>query len=272
MEGISDRTSTVLSWLRGKVSLTESVEDLCERFQTAQPYPHVVLDNLFPSAVLDGLLDELPPMTNEKWIYHEDEQLVKWNLRSPVELGETAFQLSAVLNSAAFLYLLREITGIEALLPDPYLAGGAYTVYPEGGKFDVHVDRNTADSTGLTRRLAFLIYLNHSWKEEYGGQLELWNQEGTQCDKVIAPIFNRAVIFEIGDKNFHGVRPVVEGSGFVRRAFSLYYHTVGKDIVAHNSLYAPSLYQDKHSLLRRVVKDSLPPFLWRGLKRLQRVN
>jgi hypothetical protein len=269
MEQVSDRTSTVLSWLRCQVSLPESVEDLCERFRSATPFPHLVLDDLFPSEVLKGLLDELPAMTNDKWLHHHDEKLEKWNLRSAVELGESSFQFTAVLNSAAFLYLLSEITGIWGLLPDPYLGGGAYHVYLEGGKFDVHADRNTDPITGLTRRLALLIYLNRSWKEGFGGDLELWNQDGTRCEKVIPPIFNRTVIFEIGDKNFHGVRPVTAGSGFVRRSFALYYHTVGEGTVPHNSLYAPSLYLDKASLLRRVAKDALPPFLWRALKSLQ---
>ena len=272
MKQTLDRTSTLLSWLRCDVSLDKSVEELYQEFGSAQPFPHLVLDNLFPASLLEALLDELPPITHEKWIHHHEDELDKWNLRSAVDLGETAFQFAAVLNSAAFLYFLSEITGIKALLPDPYLGGGAYSVYSKGGKFDVHADRNTDPNTGLTRRLALLIYLNQSWTDRCGGQLELWNQEGTRCEKVIAPIFNRTVIFEIGDKNYHGVRPVECVNGFARKCFALYYHTVGKDVVAHNSIYTPSLYQGKGFLLRRIVKDAVPPFLWRTLKRLRSVD
>ena len=57
---------------------------------------------------------------------------------------------------------------------------------PQGGKFDVHADRNIAYETGLARRLSLIIYLNKAWQHEYGGQLELWNHDGNRpgsCDR-----------------------------------------------------------------------------------------
>jgi len=261
-----NRTAEVLSFVRCKIASAKDVEDLLADYKSAQPYPYLVLDDLFPAEILDALLEELPPPSSEKWVHERHEQFVKSNLRSAVDLGEKSYQFVSVLHSAAFLYFLSEITGIKALLGDPYLSGGGYHIVPEGGKFDVHADRNTDHNSGLERRLAMLIYLNKNWKPEYGGQLELWNQKGTKCEKVIEPIFNRTVIFEIGDKNFHGVRPVIGGHGISRRAFVAYFHTVGRNLVFHNSIYAPTIYQAKKSLVKRVVREALPPFLFRALK------
>jgi hypothetical protein len=112
-----------------------------------------------------------------------------------------------------------------------------------------------------------LIYLNKSWEPEYGGQLELWDQQGTKCEKVIEPIFNRTVIFEVGDKNFHGVRPVVGTHGIPRRSFAAYFHTVGGHVVSHNSIYAPTIYRTKPPLLKRMARETLPPFLFRALRK-----
>jgi hypothetical protein len=100
-------------------------------------------------------------------------------------------------------------------------------------------------------------------------QLELWNQDATRCEKVIEPIFNRTVIFEIADKNFHAVQPVNDRSGRKRISFAVYYHTVGRNVAFHSSLFAPEIYQGKGQHLRQAARELLPPVLFRGLKRLK---
>jgi hypothetical protein len=267
---VTDRTPEVLSLLHCKLSLSRSLEDLLEGYKQARPFPHLLLDNLFPSVILDSILEELPPASSEKWVNHRNELVVKSNLRSAVDLQEHAFELVSILHSAAFLYFLTEITGIKGLLPDPYLGGAGYHVVYEGGKFEVHADRNTDYHCGLHRRLAMLVYLNMDWRPEFGGQLELWNQDGTRCEKVIDPIFNRTVIFEIDDHNYHAVRPVASGSGAVRKAFALYFHTADRGIVPHSSVYTPTMFQDRDGVIHRAARATLPPFIWAALQGLKK--
>jgi 2OG-Fe(II) oxygenase superfamily len=266
----SDRTTEVLSYVRCKLSPRRSVKELLDDYRDAQPFPHLVMDNLFPGEIVDSILEELPPEASEKWVHQRYELTIKSNLRSAVDLEEHGYAFASMLHSAAFLYFLTEITGIKALLPDPYLGGAGYHVMQEGGKFEVHADRNTDYHCGLRRRLAMLVYLNKAWRPEFGGQLELWDQDGTRCEKVIEPIFNRTVIFEIADSNFHAVRPVASGSGTVRKSFAAYFHTAEGSIVPHSSIFAPSIYQDKDGLIRRVARGTLPPYLWEGLRKLKR--
>jgi hypothetical protein len=265
----TDRTTAVLSSLRCNVSLTKSLDELLEDYRTAQPFPHVVLDNLFSSDTLDSLLEELPPASSPKWVNERHDRMIKSNLRSAVDLSDRSFLFAATLHSASFLYFISEITGIQALLPDPYLSGAGYHVIPSGGKFDVHADRNMDHFSGLERRLAMLVYLNKAWEPQFGGQLELWNQDATRCEKVIEPIFNRTVIFEIADKNFHAVQPVNDRSGRKRISFAVYYHTVGRNVAFHSSLFAPEIYQGKGQHIRQAARELLPPVLFRGLKRLK---
>jgi hypothetical protein len=268
----NDRTAEVLSFLRCKLSPTRSVNELLDDYRLAKPFPHLVLDDLFPAEALEALLEELPPVSSEKWVHQLDELMFKSNLRSAVDLEEAGYAFSSMLHSAAFLYFLTEITGIEALLPDPYLGGAGYHVMHEGGKFEVHADRNTDYHCGLQRRLAMLVYLNKAWQPEFGGQLELWNQDGSRCEKVIEPIFNRTVIFEIADTNFHAVRPVASGAGATRKSFAAYFHTVDGTIVPHSSVYAPSIYQNREGVLNRVARASLPPFIWGALRKLKKAR
>jgi Rps23 Pro-64 3,4-dihydroxylase Tpa1-like proline 4-hydroxylase len=266
----TDRTPEVLSFVRCKLSPSQSLKDLLDDYRHAQPFPHLVLDNLFPNQILDSVLEEVPSASSEKWVHQRDQQTIKSTIRSALDLEEHGHAFISMLHSGAFLYFMTEITGIKALLPDPYLAGAGYHVMHEGGKTEVHVDRNTDLYCGLQRRLAMFIYLNKAWQAEFGGQLELWNRDGTRCEKVIEPLFNRTLIFEIEDRNFHAVRPVASGSGVTRKAFAAYFHTIGRGIAPHNTLYAPSIYRDRDGLIRRVARETLPPFIWETLKALKK--
>lgn len=271
--------SGIMSVLKEKVFLPDTPENLSRAYKTARPFPHLIIDNMFPAGQLDNLVSEMRPLNTGHWVHEDNDHLKKTNLRSAVDLGDTGFRHTALLHSAGFLYLLSELTGIWELLPDPYLQGAGYHIIPQGGKFDVHVDRNTAYETGLNRRLTLITYLNKSWEHEYGGQLELWNADGSRCDVVVEPNFNRTIIFEIADKNYHGVpNPVAAPNGRSRNSFAVYYHTAGvrekKGFTPHGSIYAPSFYgSDKNvSAFRQTIKDITPPILVRGFRRLQKAK
>jgi hypothetical protein len=156
----------VLALSNHGIKINRRPQQMATEYKSARPFPHVVIDNMFDDELLDQLLDEMPSLNTDKFMYYEDGHLTQYGLRSAAALGETGFQLISFLHSASFLYFLSEITGIRELLPDPYLQGGGYHVMPSGGKFDVHADRNTAYETGLARRLSLIIYLNKSWKHE----------------------------------------------------------------------------------------------------------
>lgn len=260
--------SGILSLLSQRICLPASTEELALSYRNAKPFPYLVIDNMFPEEILERILEEIPEMDDQKWVHYKDDRLVKSNLRSAVDLGAASYEFSSFLHSAKFLYLVSEMTGIWSLLPDPYLAGAGYHVVPSGGHFDVHADRNVEENTGLKRRLAMLVYLNKAWKSEYGGQLELWDLERTRCEKVIEPDYNRTVIFEVGDRNFHGVRPVLSQTR-TRKSFAVYYHTVGeKDLLPHSSVYVPIFYHQRKPLHKRILYESTPPFLFRAMRRL----
>src|SRR5215475_892626 len=254
------RTTNILSVVRCKLSLDYSIDELSESYRSALPYPHLILDGLFPTSTLKSMIEELPPLTSEKWFYESNERMSKYFFRSAVDLGDSAFQFISMVHSAGFLRFLSEITGVEALLPDPYLTGAGYQVYPSGGTFDVHADRNMDFYCGLERRLVMLIYLNRDWKESFGGQLELWDKDGTRCEKVIEPMFNRTVMFEIGDKNFHGVRPIV-GRDVFRSSMILYFHTANHNLVPHESIFTPTQHRNKKGVIKRIGKEITPPFI-----------
>lgn len=267
------KADEIASPLGDIVTLTDNTESLAFNYRQAKPFPHIVLDQMFSNSLIEQLIDEIPPITDDHWVHHDHEHEEKYGLRSALDLGPGGFRLLSLLHSAAFLYFLSELTGVPRLLPDPYLQGSGYSLMPEGSKFDVHIDRNTAYETGLIRRLALIIYLNHAWRPEYGGQLELWNTDGTKCEVSIDPVFNRTAIFEVNETSYHGVpAPIAAPLGRSRNSFLVYYHTAASDqarIAPHTSIYAPVRFQTRRPTVRRLVKDLTPPMLLRQFRRFK---
>ena len=260
----------LLASLKCEVRLPKDLDELRDEYQNAKPYPHLVLDNMFSTSALEAILEEMPNWNSKSLIHQREDYLTKASLRSAVDMGSRTFSFVSAIHSASFLYLLSQITGIEALLPDPYMSGAGLTIMPEGSRFDVHADRNTDHYCGLKRRLVMLLYLNKEWSPDLGGQLELWDTSATACQKTITPDFNRVVLFEVTDVNFHAVRPVTKGSGRLRRSLTVYYHTVDSQVVLHNSIYAPKYLQKKEPFFRRASREILPPFIYRLARRALR--
>ena len=82
------------------------------------------------------------------------------------------------------------MTGIqETLITDPYLIGGGLHELKHGGHLNVHADFNQHPKMKLDRRLNILIYLNHNWKDNNGGHLELWDKEMKKIVRKNTPNF-----------------------------------------------------------------------------------
>lgn len=271
---LSHPLTDIPTTLRTRLNVPSGLEALRERYVHARPFPHLVLDNLFPAEVLEAVVRESPALNHENWLVIDADGLQQvMRMRTGVDMGPASYQLAAFVHSPAFLYLLSELTGIWQLLPDPYLQGAGHAVMRRGMFMEVHKDRNVAYDTGLTRRLAMIIFLNHDWKREYAGELELWSPDGSRSEVSIEPLFNRVVLFEVADPNYHGVpTPLQCPEGRARHSFIVYYHTVGgKDghhPSPHTSVFAPRAYRKKDSLVRALVKSTTPPVLLRALKRL----
>lgn len=208
------------------------------QYATAYPYPHTVIDNFMNEQFLNRAVNHLEYVD---WGYDEDgddidsHQVKK--LYSPHKVGmentmpEHVTNLLNFLNSKEVLTYLEELTGIPDLIADPGLYGGGVHRILSGGKLSVHADYNFHPVTKLHRRVNLLLYLNKDWKEEWGGDLQLWNKDMSMCVKKILPIFNRAVIFNITSDAYHGhPGPLKSPEGIDRLSFALYYFTKERPI------------------------------------------
>jgi len=200
------------------------------RYQNADPFPHIVLDGLFDEDVLDGVLADFPWPDETRWMRFDsptEKKLGYDHEHSTISPAVRSF-LDA-LNGFEMLLFLEALTGIEGLIPDPYFGGGGLHQIESGGFLKIHTDFNVHPKLKLDRRANMLIYLNRGWEEEWGGHLELWKPDMSECRQRIAPLFNRTVVFSTTDTSFHGhPRPLLSPPGVTRKSVSLYYYTAGR--------------------------------------------
>jgi hypothetical protein len=163
-----------------------------------------------------------------------------------------------------FLRVLEQITGIQQLLPDPYLVGGGLHLSGPGGVLSPHTDFHYHRALNLYRRINVLVYLNQGWSLEDGGYLSLYDRYGRAVQTVV-PQWGRTVIFRTDDQSVHGFPvPVVEGKW--RRSVALYYYTAAP---TDNFSGDETTYWREHGELAGVVRKGR--FLaYRGLLRLSR--
>jgi len=212
------------------VKLNYDARAFRDHYVNAEPFPHVVLDDLFDSEVLEAVLREFPAPGETQWMRFDnplEKKLGYFHEKSSISTSVRNFLNE--MNSFEMLLWLEALTGIEGLIPDPYFGGGGLHQIEPGGFLKVHADFNVHPKLKLDRRLNMLIYLNKDWREDYGGHLELWNRGGKECRKRILPIFNRTVVFSTTDTSFHGhPLPLTAPPGITRKSVSLYYYTAGR--------------------------------------------
>lgn len=248
--------------------------ELHEKYRTAQPFPHIAIDDFFPPAVVEAVLAEFPKPGDIDWQRFDNPREKKLACNQEHLLGPATRGLIWQMNSQVFLRFLEALTGIQNLIPDPQLSGGGMHQIVRGGKLGVHVDFNKHGPYQLDRRLNILLYLNKDWKEEYGGHLELWDREMKQCVQRILPVFNRIALFSTTETSWHGhPNPLTCPEGWSRKSLALYYYTNGRDDGADAPEHTTVFRERPGEVVPREqpkigLRDFVPPILWRGLKRL----
>lgn len=208
-------------------------------YHSANPFPHIVIDNFLPSFILDEVLNQFPNPGDIDWWSFDNSNEIKLGTKSEIQLPQIARSVCAELNSGYVLDWLENLTAVKGLVADTRLIGGGLHQIQQGGKLGVHIDFNIEQRTGLARKLNLLLYLNQDWKAEYGGDLELWDADKTACVKKLAPVFNRCVIFNTTGKSWHGhPHPLTTPEGVTRKSLALYYYNVDNTITnSHNTIF-----------------------------------
>lgn len=213
-------------------------------FATAQPYPHVVIDNFLRPQHAARLAREFPGPGELAWDHYAAAGL-EVKLGSSREMCFPEIHRRAIndFNSGVFVRFLERLSGIDHLLTDSHLLGGGLHMTRREGLLGIHADFNWHEKIQAHRRLNLLVYLTPDWRPEYGGELELWDTEAKARVRVIEPQFNRAVLFVTRSNTFHGhPTPWAAPDPVNRNSIAMYYYTAARPHdeirTPHNTLYA----------------------------------
>jgi hypothetical protein len=250
--------------------------ELATAYQQAQPFPHIAIDDFLPPEILELCLEQFPGKVSERDIQFDRPQERLKSQFNPDSLTPPLRTLFYSLNSKPFIRVIENISGIKGLIPDPYFLGAGFHEIGQGGHLDVHVDFNHHKPMNLERRINLLIYLNKDWKDDYGGQLELWNKDMSQKVQSIVPVFNRCAMFNTTESSYHGnPQPVAHPGGINRRSIAMYYYTsTWSDVKREHTTQfkVRGGTADKVDLrvrARELVADIVPPMLVRNAKLLR---
>ncbi len=224
--------------------------ELAEHFKNADPFPHVVIDGFFDARFSERLIREFPPFDRGASTNEFGERGGKATVEDLRGLGGSFLEVDDLFRSPEFATLIGGITGMDALLYDPdYIGGGTHENLP-GQDLDPHIDFNYHPKTAWHRRLNLIVYLNPEWEEAWGGSLELhldpWLPPAQDRLKRIAPLANRAVLFETSERSWHGfqaIMPPPQRPWLSRRSLALYMYTrerpVEQTAPSHQTVYVP---------------------------------
>lgn len=214
------------------INFTVTEKEINE-YNQAQPFPHIVIDNFLPPSILNGVIDDFRNHNDWGWDnsqYSQQHQVKKffspWNESGSNTLPINTKLILNYLNSPETISMLEKLTGINGLIADPTLLGGGMHKIDSGGKLSIHADSRKHAVTGNYRRINLLVYLNKNWNSEWGGSLQLWNNDMTTMVQDIQPFFNRVVIFNTGGDTYHGhPHDLNTPEGVSRISLALYYYT-----------------------------------------------
>jgi Rps23 Pro-64 3,4-dihydroxylase Tpa1-like proline 4-hydroxylase len=178
-------------------------EQLARAWRAAQPFPHLVFDDFLPSDRLPELLATL----DEEPVHRYEGDIFAFDASAPEPETPALSELRALFAQTLALPLSR-ITGRALRRVD--MRTYAYRV---GHYLLPHCDHQD----GLERQLAYAYYLP-SPEPPSGGELELFacraehgELVATESARLLEPLPNRLVVFEVSPLSLHQVREVLAG-------------------------------------------------------------
>ena len=227
-------------------SVIENAGELRERFSSAAPFPHLVLEEFLDPELLRRLHDDFPDFDPQR-AANEMGHIRGKAVHEQISTISPAYrELHEIIQTREFLDSISDITGIPDLLFDPEYFGGGTHENLTGQGLHYHVDFNYHPIRKWHRRLNLIIFLNHEWRREWGGNLQLhrnaWLDEGA-ADVEVLPEYGRAIIFETSERSWHGFEQIAagpHGETLSRRSIALYFYSESRpndEVTAEHGTY-----------------------------------
>lgn len=216
-------------------NLIFSGTELSHQYRRRQPFPYVIIDEFFKPDLATRLATEINALPDEA--YRVSFRSLAQRKLQLGDIGGAARHIHPVyeaLMGPTFTRFVETVSGFAELEADRQFTGAGLHRYHRDGFSEIHLDSNRHPfDTGLHHRVNLLIFLNPTWRSEWGGELVLWSDRNGRPDKrlaIIRPTFNRGVFFSVGHTAWHSVNPIRCLPDRTRNSMAIYYfNRIGTD-------------------------------------------
>lgn len=203
--------------------LEQNLDSLRTNYLTAQPFPHLVIDEFCDEQKLENAYNSIPELDNKSRDYaFANNKFEKSNYKV---LCPELEELYNDLASERFNKILTYITAKKVFV-DPKNHGGGLHQGKKNSFLDMHLDFNYHPiNKNWYRELNLLLYLNKDWKKEYKGELKI-NDLRTNEETSIDVPFNRLIIQQCAPYTLHGYDMTNFPEGKYRTSIATYAYQI----------------------------------------------
>ena len=167
---------------------------------------HAIIDGVLPGEVASRIADAFGPA--DAHFQRRDTFRERKRTCTALDLLDPILkEISFALQQPAVLAEVAAITAMASLEPDASLYAGGLSIMGRGDFLNPHVDNSHDAARERYRRINLLYYVTPDWREENGGNLELWDEQ-VKNPKTLDSVFNRLVLMETNRTSWHSVSPV----------------------------------------------------------------
>lgn len=211
-------------------------------YAARKPFAYQVFDDFLPADVAEAAWAAFPKPEDVIWQtegrnYKKEKIADKYEMTNYAAMHPALQRVVDIINGPAFVDYLNKLTGFDDLEADMTLNGGGLNMVKNGGFLRTHADFNWSNELQGYRTINALLYLNKGWQEDWGGCLELWEQDMSKIAHAIVPGFNRLAVFTTFNSSFHGYKAVNAPAGHTRNSFNFYFY---------RKTAAPGIERDPH--------------------------
>ncbi len=173
---------------------------LCGRVQSC------ILDDLLPENEASQISERFPEkgmMMERKSLREHKHVAAQMNQYDPI-LEEIIFAFQ----QPDVLQVVSEITRIKGMVPDDKLYAGGISLMAKDNFLNPHLDNSHDKGREMYRVLNLLYYVSPGWSNEFGGNLELWDEGPKGQAREIVSNFNRLVLMVTHKTSWHSVNQV----------------------------------------------------------------
>ncbi|MCW2850910.1 MAG: hypothetical protein JWM84_574 [Nocardioides sp.] len=218
---------TTLAKLVDVSSLLQDIDTKATQYQAAQPFQHIVLDDVLTPDAFAAATRDFPGIRDEFWRGYLHVNETKYANSDPETWAESIRSIAEAFCTPEFVEFLSKLTGIEGLIADFSMDGGGLHQTLRDGHLNIHADFSTHHThQDWARRVNILLYLNEEWHDEWGGALQLWDKDMRACQATVSPRGNRMLVFTTTLDSFHGhPEGLTCPPDQARRSLAMYYFT-----------------------------------------------